>query len=115
MPASIASGTLTAPFEPPIANDDDDDDFDDDDEMGNIYDEPENDDDPYSLVPCQYDVLSLLYSLVLRPPPFTVDIFVFTIPYCPKEGFVGACSSSINTVISENRPTLGNKPTPLFE
>ena len=71
MPAStIASGILTAPFEPPIANDDDDDDFDDDDEMGNIYDEPENDDDPYSLVPCQYYVLSLLYaygSLVLRP------------------------------------------------
>lgn len=112
MPASIACSIVTAPFEPPIANDDDDDDLDDDDEMGNIYDEPENDDDPYSLVLCQYYVLSLLYAYSRPSFPFIVDLFVFIIPYCFKEEFMGAY---INTVISKNRPTLGNKPTPLFE
>ena len=68
MPSSIASSTFSAPFEPPIANDDDDDDFDDDEEMGNIYDEPENDDDPYSLVPYQCFLCCVHSSLVLRPP-----------------------------------------------
>lgn len=40
-----------APFETAIPNDDDDDDVDDeDDQMGNIYDEPDDEDHPYSLV-----------------------------------------------------------------